>query len=195
MGIFMAEGTQGNIIRRNIAVGNPPISVALDRPSSTGFDILNLAVAGMNIFVANTCLTALGAPCPSLGPTLTASPNPIPVTGNATLGATTISWSAPDAQLIEIHIGRPDGPLLTRFGNRGSAQTGSWVFDGTVFYMQDVTGGRPLTSDYTLATLIVRLQRPSSASLPPEVILWALSASALPLAFVVWVGIRRDRRR
>lgn len=94
-----------------------------------------------------------------IGPSLTASPNPIPVTGNAFVGSTTISWSAPDAQVIEIHIGSPDGPLLTRMGNRGSIQTDNWVLDGMTFYLQDVTGGKPLTSDYTLAMLVVHLQK------------------------------------
>ncbi len=34
-----------------------------------------------------------------------------------------------------------------------------WVSDGLTFYLQDVTGGKPLTSDYTLATLVVHLQK------------------------------------
>jgi hypothetical protein len=94
-----------------------------------------------------------------IGPFLTASPNPIPITGNAFLGSTTISWSAPDAQAIEIHIGSPDGPLFAAMGNGGSAQTGNWVPDGMTFYLQDVTGGKALISDSTLATLIVHLQK------------------------------------
>ena len=94
-----------------------------------------------------------------IGPLLTASPNPIPVAGNALLASTTISWNAPDAQLIEIHIGSPDGALFTCMGNRGSAQTGNWVAEGTTFYLQDVTGGKPLTGDNTLATLVVHLKK------------------------------------
>lgn len=94
-----------------------------------------------------------------IGSFLSASPNPIPVTGNAFLGSTTISWSAPDAQAIEIHIGSPDGPLFTVAGNGGSAQTGNWVPEGMTFYLQDVTGGKPLTSDNTLATLTVHLAK------------------------------------
>jgi hypothetical protein len=89
---------------------------------------------------------------------LTASPNPIPVTGKAD-GATTISWNAPNAATVEIHIGSPNGPLFVQWGNSGSAQTASWVTDGTTFYLQDVTGGKPLTVDNTLATLVVHLQK------------------------------------
>jgi len=108
-----------------------------------------------NTFMSNTLTTAETW----IGPILTANPNPIPVTGNASFGSTTISWSAPDAQVIEIHIGAPDGRLFTRMGSRGSAQTGDWVNDGATFYLQDVTGGKPLTLDYTLATLVVHLQK------------------------------------
>ena len=158
-GIFLAAGTEGNIFRRNFVTGNPPVQVAVSIPSSAGVDIRNLATAGANAFVGNVCVSSINAPCPSVGPSFTASPNPIPVTGTQLEGVTTISWNAPDAQVIEIHIDSPDGKLFTRMGYRGSIQTGPWVGDGTTFYLQDVTGGRPLTSDYTIATLVVRLQR------------------------------------
>jgi len=40
-----------------------------------------------------------------------------------------------------------------RFFDAGQAS------QGTTFYMQDVTGGKPLTANNTLATLVVHLQR------------------------------------
>src|SRR5262249_14224668 len=82
-------------------------------------------------------------------------------------GSTTISWNAPGADVIEIRIGSPDGQLFTRMGYRGSIQTGIWVTDGMTFYLQDVTGGRPLTSDDTLATLVVHSQRSNAANFSP----------------------------
>ena len=161
-GIFLTAGVQGNIFRANVLAGNPAVQVSVDHEStSTGFDILNQSNEGANAFEANTCLTSVNAPCPSLGPTFTASPNPIPVSAGK-LGQTTISWSAPDAQVVEIHLGSPSGSLFTDQGNRGSIQTGVWVSDGMTFYLQDVTGGKPLTSDYTLATLVVHLQTTST---------------------------------
>jgi parallel beta-helix repeat protein len=163
-GLFMTAGVQGNIIRRNLLEGNPPVQVAVDHTANTGFDIKNLADAGANTFVGNICGTSVNAPCPSVGPSLTASPNPIPVTSSALQGSTTISWNAPGAEVVEIRIGSPGGQLLTRMGFRGSVQTGTWVSDGMTFYLQDVTGGRPLTSDYTLATLAVHLQRSNAAN-------------------------------
>ena len=158
-GIYLQPTAVTNIFRRNLVMGNPPIQVAVNDPASNGFDIWNLSPAGANTFQANVCLTSVNAPCPASAPSLTASPNPIPVTGNAIVGTTTLSWNAPDAGLVEIRIGSPDGSLFTLQGNRGSIQTGNWVREGMTFYLQDVTQGRPLTSDYTLAELVVHLQQ------------------------------------
>jgi plastocyanin len=93
-----------------------------------------------------------GVPAPGGAPLLNASPNPIPVTGGAAYGATTINWNAPNASSIEIHIGSANGPLFVSGGSQGSAPTGAWVADGTSFYLVDVTNGRN-----TLATLVVHL--------------------------------------
>jgi hypothetical protein len=90
-------------------------------------------------------------------PSLTASPNPIPVMG-AMDGTTTINWNAPNASSVEIHVGSPSGPIFGAGGNQGSVQTGRWVTDGMTFYLQDVTNGKSLTASNTLATLIVHLQ-------------------------------------
>ena len=188
-GIFLAPGVKGNFFRGNLIVGNPPVQVSVDNASSSGVDVKNLADAGANAFEGNTCVTSINAPCPSTGPSLTASPNPIPVAGNSFVGQTTISWNAPDAQVIEIHIGSPNGPLLTQQGNRGSIQTGPWVSDGLTFYLQDVTGGYPLTSDYTLATLKVNLQKEILASLWNRRPVWVASVSAIPLLGLVLGGL------
>jgi parallel beta-helix repeat protein len=193
-GLYMTVGVQGNIIRNNIFLGNPPVQVSLDNPSGGGVDIKNLANAGMNAFEGNACVTSINAPCASLGPSFTASPNPIPVTGNAVVGQTTLSWSAPDAQAIEIHIGSSNGTLLTAQGNRGSIQTGLWVSDGLTFYLQDVSGGNPLTSDYTLATLVVHLQGPGQASVWRQRSVWVAGASGIPLLSLVLCGFFWRRR-
>jgi hypothetical protein len=88
------------------------------------------------------------------GATLTASPNPASTTPG--VGAqVTLTWSAPSATVIEIHVGSPSGPLFTHNVNSGSMQTGNWVTDGLVFYLQDVSLGQALTSAYTLATVTV----------------------------------------
>jgi hypothetical protein len=91
-------------------------------------------------------------------PSLTASPNPIPVMSGTAYGITTINWNAPNVSAVEIRIGSPNGPLFASGGNQGSSQTGPWVPDGMIFYLQDVTNGKPLTAGNTLATLVVHLR-------------------------------------
>ena len=88
--------------------------------------------------------------------TLTATPNPIPVNG-AQYGQTTITWAAPTAQYIQIRVGSPTGPLFTTNFNGGSMTTGVWVSDGLVLYLQDISNGKALTANNTLAKLILRL--------------------------------------
>lgn len=86
---------------------------------------------------------------------ITANYNPIQVSGNAWLGKATLSWNCKGAEAIEIHIDAPDGPLLIRAGPSGDYNTGERVHDGMVFYLQDVSVGLPLTSNNTLATVII----------------------------------------
>jgi hypothetical protein len=100
--------------------------------------------------------TAASAPAPGDLTTFTASPNPIPVSAGAD-GVTTISWNAPNSTVIEVHIGSPDGPLFTHNVNSGSMTTGTWVTNGLVFYLQDVSSGAVASASNTLATLTVNL--------------------------------------
>jgi hypothetical protein len=66
---------------------------------------------------------------------------------------------APGAEAVQVRVNSPDGELLASGSSRGSAQTGLWVADGTIFYLQDVSDDKPLTAENTLATVVVRLQR------------------------------------
>lgn len=158
-GIVLVAGAGGNIFRRNLVAGNPAVQISVDHASIPGVDIRNLSGTNTNVFQSNICLTSINAPCPIVGPpSLTAGPNPIPVTGGAVFGVTTINWMAPGVEAVEVHIGSPGGPLFVAGGNRGSDQTGPWVPDGMTFYLQDISGGKALTAENTLATVIVRLQ-------------------------------------
>jgi parallel beta-helix repeat protein len=67
-GVFLAAGVQGNIIRGNTIVGNPPVQVSVDHTSDSGVDIKNLAAVGANTFDGNICLSGTNAPCPALTP-------------------------------------------------------------------------------------------------------------------------------
>jgi len=108
----------------------------------------------------NGSLNLSAAPATTDGASLTANPNPIHVPSLGIDGVTTISWNAPTAQIIQVRVNSPTGPLFTDNGNVGSMQTAAWVTNGTVFYLQDVTGGKPLTSLNTLATLVVNVVSP-----------------------------------
>jgi SAM-dependent methyltransferase len=86
---------------------------------------------------------------------LTATPASLQVVGLDSTGVTTLEWSSAGTDIVEVHVGAPDGPLLSRSGPSGKATTGQWVSDGLTFFLQDVTGGAPLTSDHTLAKTAV----------------------------------------
>ena len=69
-GIVIGPGTQGNVLRRNLVVGNPPVQVSVENPSTDGKDIRNESDAGAVTFEDNRCLTYTGAapaPCPNVG--------------------------------------------------------------------------------------------------------------------------------
>ncbi len=86
------------------------------------------------------------------GISINAIPNPILVPEGTYRAQTTITWSAPGYDKVEIHVNTPTGPKLVSGGWTGSGQTGLWVSDGTVFYLVDGATGK------TLATVAVRLQ-------------------------------------
>lgn len=90
--------------------------------------------------------------------TFTANPNPITANG-ATYAMTTLTWSAPaGVAAVEVHVNAPNGPLFAASGASGSMATGTWVTNGMVFYLQDVTNGKLRIPQNTLATLIVNFQ-------------------------------------
>jgi hypothetical protein len=88
----------------------------------------------------------------------TANPGHISQPDGSGLGVTELFWNAPDGVFCEIHVGAPEGPLLTS-GKSGHARTGKWVRNGMQFFLQDVTGGKPLTSENTLAKIKVEVTR------------------------------------
>jgi hypothetical protein len=75
------------------------------------------------------------------------------------LGVTELSWEIPDGLVVELRVDAPDGPMLTGSSKSGRAKTDRWVRDGMEFFLQDVTGGKPLTRENTLATVKVHVTR------------------------------------
>ena len=112
--------------------------------------------------VAPPALPAQLAPLPPLPPgkhaAVNADPNPIQVCDGSGLGVTTLALTIERPVLaVEVRIDSPGGTLFASKANSGHAPTGKWVTDGMVFYLQDVTGGKPLTPENTLATVTTRL--------------------------------------
>ncbi|MEO8215960.1 MAG: PQQ-dependent sugar dehydrogenase [Acidobacteriota bacterium] len=85
------------------------------------------------------------------------SPDPIQVCDGSGLGTASLSWNFPQAQIVEIRLGSPSGPLFARSASAGSAATGRWVRNGTAFYAQDVTGGKALTAANTLGIVTAKV--------------------------------------
>lgn len=105
--------------------------------------------------------------------TIAASPNPAMADLDG-YGQTTLQWSAAGVDLVEIRVGSPGGPLFSRStAGTWQAQTGQWVRDGMVFYVQDVTGGAPLTAANTLAIVRVGVTATATATAT-----WTATATA-----------------
>ncbi len=100
----------------------------------------------------------------------TLNADPMPPTSNG-FGMTTLVYSS-QASDNEVHIGSPDGPLLTYGGpGKGYGPTGAWVFNGETFFLQDVSDNKPLTVNHTMATY--------SASVRPNGIVFEASANPI----------------
>jgi hypothetical protein len=59
-GIWLAPLTTGNLIRRNVIAGNPPVQLSPTVVTTVGADIRDFAVPGANIFEENLCITYEG---------------------------------------------------------------------------------------------------------------------------------------
>lgn len=68
-GVLLFPATAGNMIRRNVIAGNPPVQVAVTAGTPVGADIRDASAPGANTFRENHCITyegtTLPAPCPS----------------------------------------------------------------------------------------------------------------------------------
>lgn len=87
--------------------------------------------------------------------TITADPNPIKVCDGSGLGITKLNYNAKGPSFVEVRAGSPGGGLLAQTGPVGTATTGKWVTNGMVFYLQDISGGKPATPENTVATVTV----------------------------------------
>ncbi len=89
---------------------------------------------------------------------IAATPNPIPRTHPPTYKPTTLTWTTGNTTAVEVRLGAPDGPLVSRSGALGTARIGTWLQHETTFYLQNVEGGKPLTAEHTLDSVTLRPQ-------------------------------------
>ena len=101
-------------------------------------------------------VTGVGVQVWRNGASLTVVPNPVTAGTNGD-GTAYIAWSAPNATIVEIHVGSPTGPVFGRVLNHGSQPTAAWLTDGTTLYLQDVSSA-PAAASNTIATAVVHLQ-------------------------------------
>ncbi len=167
---WSATGTPAPTISINNGVGTMTgSSVAVSPTVSTTYTLTATNSAGSATATAAVTVTASTTPPNGTGTaTLTASPNPIPVAPGSLYGTTNIQWSASSTQSVEVHVGSPTGTLFAGGGSTGSATTGAWVTDGLAFYLQDTSGGAPLTAANTLAVVVVQLQEQPVISASPN---------------------------
>jgi aminoglycoside phosphotransferase (APT) family kinase protein len=79
-----------------------------------------------------------------------------------------LHWGASGTPEVVVTIGAPGGAIFSRTGPSGGATTGPWVHEGMVFYLQDVSAGRPLTAANTLASVRAKQQLPRPAPAPTD---------------------------
>ncbi|MBX3279049.1 MAG: FkbM family methyltransferase [Acidobacteria bacterium] len=96
---------------------------------------------------------------------ITAYPNPLPLDPFAEVSAVSLCWKSTGTKLVEVRVGAPDGPLLSRSGPEGRMVTGQWVQERMSFYLQDVSDDLPLTADHTLARVTIEAQRGGDAEM------------------------------
>jgi hypothetical protein len=77
------------------------------------------------------------------------------------LGQTTLHWKVEGATSVQVHVGRPDGPLFAQSGPIGSAKTGNWVRDDMIFYLVDPN------TDNVLASCTVRVTNAGCPQVEP----------------------------
>ena len=85
-------------------------------------------------------------------------PNPVKVCDNSGIGMTAVAFTIePPIKAVDVRVGSPTGGQLASLAGSGYAFTGNWVTDGLVFYLQDITDGKPLTPENTLATATAKV--------------------------------------
>ena len=132
-GVYLGGGgnVTGNIIRRNVILGNPPAEALREFGVPIGADIQDFSPAGTNTFEDNRCLTYSGAgpsPCPNVG-------KPGEDAEKEAVAAVVRNRLATQARVFNaaFHFNRPLPPKAARFAVPGQiAESNSVTVTGKV---------------------------------------------------------------
>jgi SAM-dependent methyltransferase len=140
------------LIDNNVLPSYHVYMVCQKTPNPVPMQTRNVLPPGASVFPAHD-LQALTVKPTGL---IAAEPNPFYVNSQG-FGQTTLSWMSYATSNVEIRIAAPDGGIFARSGpGNFSEETGQWVRDGMRFYLQNVSGGRPLTPDNTIGMVTLR---------------------------------------
>lgn len=91
-------------------------------------------------------------------PEFRAQPQHIVQPDHSGLGVTELFWNVGDGVKIEIHVNSPNGQLFAVGEKAGHASTAKWVTNGMKFFLQNVTNGKPLTAENTIAVVTMEVE-------------------------------------
>ena len=132
----------GNIIRRNVILGNPPVQVSNDHGKAIGADIQDMSAPGSNTFEDNRCLTYAGqtapAPCPNISKSDDEERQEQDI---AAFGQNRLAW--PQARLVNAvfhwsgspFLGNADPAIPERTGNSDSVTITGKVVDAACYML------------------------------------------------------------
>ena len=101
--------------------------------------------------------------------TISANPNPVQLAAGSTTGVTNVFWSSAQTVAVEVHRDSPSGLLFARTAAGSfSLPTGNWVQEGTKLFLQDVSGGQPLTSTFTLDSVTLHVTSAPAGSITAD---------------------------
>ena len=101
--------------------------------------------------------------------TISANPNPVQLAAGSTTGVTNVFWSSAQTVAVEVHRDSPSGLLFARTAAGSfSLPTGNWVQEGTKLFLQDVSGGQPLTSTFTLDSVTLHVTSAPTGSITAD---------------------------
>jgi hypothetical protein len=86
-----------------------------------------------------------------------AEPIQIHLSRKTMLGRTKLTWRPESTTVVKLKTGAPHSLLFYESGPKGSTFTGNWVRNEMKFYLQDVSGGKPLCRANTLDAVQVRV--------------------------------------